>query len=197
MKRHDIYVALKRQIGKFQTEFESTKVDTYPFDEFRVKFKRCGDCILALYIPNSFKTNESRSIDGDWNFAKFRAEKAWCICILDTIDGTLLMKYDHVYYGAVQSHVAITYISNAFVVPDGFDMDLETVCGQGIHYFNHWIAAYFYERCCCMTNSVEFSEDGKILYFYERNDQVAQRGPDTARLLRLIQEAESTLNPSF
>jgi hypothetical protein len=196
MEREDIYVALKTQIRQFETEFRSKKLDTEPFEECRVKFKRCDDCIIVLYIPSDVKTNQRRSIDGDWNFAKYRAEKAWCICILQTLTAKLLQKYQHYFrsYNKWDDEycVPITYIINTFVVPDGFDTHVETICGQGIHYFNHWLAAYFYERCRYVEKSVEFSEDGKVLAFYERDQRIGEPTSKETdeRLTTIIQEAE-------
>jgi len=193
MDRQDVYVALRTQINQFESEFISKKVDKEPFEPSRVKFKRCYDCIIALYIPSDVKTNENRSVYGDRNFAKFRGEKAWCICILNTNNGGLFERYQHIFYSFNANYfVPILYVANAFVVPDGFDRNVHTICGRGIHYFNHWIAAYFYDCFCYRPKSVEFSEDGQVRAFYEYNYRIGQPSAHEIeeRLTSIIQEAE-------
>ena len=158
-------IAVKELLEVEVQRFQDTFASYFPeeaFDLERVKYKKCfGDRsryrqhIVVLYIPMDVKTNEMRGKVRDKRFAKFRAEKAWCICILEISSMTCKESILH------DGYKACWYNKNQWSVPDMWDSNIQDVCTAGIHYFNHWLAAYYYGHIYCMSGvDVCFSESG-------------------------------------
>ena len=77
MKYQDIKTRLDDKI----TEYKKQNPEAMDSD---FKYKRCKRYLVVLFIPKTIRTNESRSHIADKRFAKFRAEKAYCVAIWNT-----------------------------------------------------------------------------------------------------------------
>ncbi len=116
MNASAIHKALMNQIQTFQDTFvlqTDARLKTNAFEMNYVKFKRCDNMVIVLYVPTPFvnatvMTNEDRKNVKDKRFAKFRASEAWPICILNTTTGEFLPSYLHVNL----LHSPILYIVN-------------------------------------------------------------------------------------
>ena len=167
---------LEKEVQRFQDNFTSYFPNKM-FDLERVKYKKCfGDHaryqqhVVVLYIPEDVKTNEMRGNVKDKRFAKFRAEKAWCVCILEISSMTCKESILH------DGWKSCWYNKNQWCLPDMWDSDIQDVCTGGIHYFNHWLAAYYYGYTMSGVNvCVCFSESGsgaisevrdKLVWYY-------------------------------
>jgi hypothetical protein len=153
--------------GYISLQTDARLRSTNAFEMNYVKFKRCDNMMVVLYVPTPSNdcciiSNEDRRDVKDKRFAKFRASEAWPICILNTTTGEFLPSYWHVniYYAP------ILYIINQWVMsPNGYERNQNVICAQGIHFFNHWLAAYCYESAY-FYGSIAFDESGKILVIW-------------------------------
>lgn len=175
MVSSDIYKTLMNEIQIFCDTYETQtdpRLRTCLFDRNYVKFKRCDNMMIVLYIPTpsvnaTVMTNEDRSNIKDKRFAKFRASEAWPICILNTKTKEFITSYWHVniYFKP------ILYIVNQWIKPDGYERNKNVICAQGIHFFNHWLAAYCYESWN-VDATIIFDESGEIDGIWCRNKRV-------------------------
>ncbi len=162
----DIYKIIKNEIQIFEDQFPlqtDARLKMYPFNKDFIKFKRCGLMMVVLYVPTPcVSTNEDRLNVIDKRFAKFRASEAWGICILNTSSLTLISSYFHLFKAIGYEPIPITYNVNQWIKPNGFGKDKDSICDQGIHYFNHWIAAYLYQN---RWHEIEFEDSGQICHY--------------------------------
>jgi len=108
-----------------------------------LKYKRCEEYFILLFIPDHVDTNESRPNVKDPRYAKFRAKEAYCIGIFDSDFSRWCLEYTNeiiLWDGGKEK--TLLYRVDTWIQPDGFDTCLETVCTSGIHYFNSLLAAY-------------------------------------------------------
>ena len=65
------------------------------------------------------------------------------------------------------------YTQHQWVYPDAYHPNINRICASGIHYFNHWLAAYMYESSTddemCSYFCVFFGDDGIVLYLRRSN----------------------------
>ncbi len=55
--------------------------------------------------------------------------------------------------------------------PNGYERDKNVVCAQGIHFFNHWLAAYCYESWN-VDGTIQFHESGEIDGIWCQNKRI-------------------------
>jgi hypothetical protein len=151
----EIRKALDGKIQEFQATF-SKELFKEDFALNHIKYKRCGKNILVMYIPSFIKTNQNRDMVRDTRFAKFRAEQVWCICIFD---GTSFFN-KYVHKCEVGPNYTWQYKVNRWIFPDMYDMDVNKVCTSGIHFFNHLLAAYYYQ-----FNLRHYPEECQLSFF--------------------------------
>jgi superfamily II DNA or RNA helicase len=150
-----------------------------PFDHIKIKFKRCinetfVEAFVVLYIPSHIKTNENRKSVIDKRFAKHRAEKAWCLLVLDMFRMVVIHKID---YYQRQYGVHLLYETNTWVLPNGYTADEETVCGQGVHFFNRIEPAHFFQQWKMPyfflnyfgkeVRAIAFGDQGEVTHIHE------------------------------
>lgn len=179
-----IYKALQNEIQTFR---ETSPDYIFPLED--IKFKRCGHMMIVLYIPmNRIETNEDRKGVKDKRFAKFRSREAYCVCILNTLWHQFVDSHKHMWW---PNNVTITYVKNQWIQPDGFGIDKDVVCDHGIHYFNHWFAAYFY--VCSNDNDtyIEFDQSGEPLTIWSPKDRLNIKEFIKERVEALICELEN------
>ncbi len=124
------------------------------YDEERIKYKRCYHYLIVLYITSDIETNENRNRVIDKRFAKFRAARAWCVCIFDTFVMKTVSKYlNHV------GEFSANYYANGWVFPTFYDTNVNNICSAGIHFFNHCLGAYFYHQMNEDDDSVKIDFD--------------------------------------
>lgn len=101
--------------------------------------------VVLRKLPDT-KTNESR--DGVVNplCAKFRADKLFCVKIINALTLKDTSEVTNIYttYGFYPYNIYTKYIVGKVVVPDGFDTNLDRICTKGIHYFNSLEPAFYY-----------------------------------------------------
>ena len=144
-----------------QTKLFSETCKDAEFDTTQIKFKRCAKFLVMLYIPKNTKTNELRINVRDKRFAKFRAEKAWCVSIYDCFQPKKIVKECTNNFWNIS---IVYYRVGCFTEPNQYDSNKDKICSSGIHYFNHWLAAYYYSshNWCCDAFQIEFKDNGKI-----------------------------------
>jgi len=126
-------------------------------------YKACRHSIVTLELLSDSKTTEARKDVSDSNFAKFRTNKVRVISLIDPITGTKLTEdtsiYDHMF----------KYKVNEIITEQNFDLNINSVCSRGIHYFKTRDAAlaWYYDQ-------IPYSrkKDG-IYYCYYDNGQVS------------------------
>jgi hypothetical protein len=129
-------------------------------------FKKCISmknnhiCILMLKKPiDHFWCNESRQWVTNYDMAKFRCNGLSVSIIYDSIENVTL---DEILHLNRNSNTVTHYKVNTFIKPDGFDCDLQRVCGKGIHYFLTLEAAksYSFYWGCCIVDDKKYDENG-------------------------------------
>ncbi len=132
-------------------------------------FKKCismyneHPCILMLEKPiDDFFCNESRQWVTDSKWAKFRCNGLIVLIIYDLVTNITL---DEIWHLNHNSNCMTNYKVNTFVKPNGFDSDLDRVCGQGIHYFLTPEAAesYSFYWGCIVIDDKKYNENGKCI----------------------------------
>jgi antitoxin component YwqK of YwqJK toxin-antitoxin module len=139
-------------------------------------FKKINDFIVILKKNDNTLTNEHRKGIVDENYAIFRANVLTVILIFDrenpqiNID-TIANKY---------CEIETVYKIGCVVHADEYDMDLENVQSNGIHYFKTLNAAYHY-------GVTPLNYTGKIKEFYEDGSKMKEveyvNGKENGRLL--------------
>ncbi len=135
-----------------------------------IKYKRCDYYIVELELIETAQTNELRSRVIDVRFAKFRGSKNSLVPrrIYNSKNDQWEKKIVH-----TCGFRTITYTVGIAAEPDGFDENMDVVCGQGIHYFNSLIAAYWYSITKQQNEDVEFGDNGDIRRVqYKNSDTV-------------------------
>jgi len=128
-----------------------------------IKFKRCGNYIVMLHVSRNTTTNELRFGVKDKRFAQFRAAKAGCVAIYDCLhpENSISICQNTFWY-ANKVYYRVGHITTA----NSFDPNVNEVCSTGIHYFNHWLAAYYYDSSSSYWRIdpfyISFSNNGKI-----------------------------------
>lgn len=105
-------------------------------------YKSCeGKFIVVLQLDPTTKTNETRTNVVDKAFAKYRAEKAHVVLIINKFDPTETIQYVHnsVY------NMKLKYEVGKEVKAHFFDKKLNDVCTGGIHYFKSIECAFYHE----------------------------------------------------
>jgi hypothetical protein len=119
-------------------------------------------CILMLEKPiDGFLCNESRRVY-NFNMAKFRCNGLTVVIIYDLVAN---VKLDEIWHQNNNSHIVTHYKVDTFVKPDGFDDNLDKVCGKGIHYFLTPEAAQSYSLLlgCCFIGGKKYDENGNCI----------------------------------
>lgn len=96
--------------------------------------------------PDQTLTNESRSNSVDPKHAKFRATKFKVLLIINKETGGTIDSINAVFTRYNNDCKTITtYTVGQFVLPDAFDCFANEVCTYGIHFFNEFDTAFFYD----------------------------------------------------
>jgi antitoxin component YwqK of YwqJK toxin-antitoxin module len=105
-------------------------------------YKSCGEWVVIMKkLPDTI-TNETRSDVVDKFYAKFRANKLFVVKIVNKFSTEKSTDYvQNTFY----LEKKITYVVNEEVCADNFDTNNDVMCGAGIHFFNSFKAAFFFE----------------------------------------------------
>jgi len=109
-----------------------------------LRYKACRNSIVTLELLVNSKTNEKRDGVVDYNYAKFRCDKAKVINIVNKKTGKT-MKND-----VSIIRLAFVYTLGEIVKAD-FNENLNEVCAMGIHYFK--------------------TKEAAVVWFYRQNDE--------------------------
>jgi len=126
----------------------------------RYKYKRCNQYLLQLQVTADTKTNEARIVQ-DMRFAKYRASQLEVCCIYDTESQEKVNELDHWWISGLGAAIHIRYKVGQIAIPDGFDLNVNKICAEGIHYFNTLLGAYHYNNTVSL-NGVTFNHNGAI-----------------------------------
>src|SRR4029078_43618 len=108
-------------------------------------FKRCSDYIIILKQPNEdFKCNEMRKDIVNKKYAKFRCNKALVIDIIHSETLAHINRIAHI-CPVIEKQIITIYEVGKVVLPDYYDLDIDEVCSNGIHYFLSLEPAYHYD----------------------------------------------------
>jgi len=131
------------KIRDFQADFsaqsDAIQETETPLSIKRLKFKRCGDHVLLLYVPSYAWTNEARCNAKVKDFAKFRASLVWTVAIYQRTTESWLLTLDHMFRGQ-----KVVYTVGAFTKPDDVDINPYAICAPGAHYFDTLLPALYY-----------------------------------------------------
>jgi hypothetical protein len=106
-----------------------------------VVYKSCGEWIVIMKKFPETVTNETRSGVKNRSYGKFRANLLFVVQIVNKIDSNKTIdSIQNTFYDE-----KITYVVDQEIFVENFDMDLDTVCSTGIHFFNTYAAAFFFE----------------------------------------------------
>lgn len=102
--------------------------------------------IAILTIPEETESTVEREIDGNRDYAKYRAKCAYVEDIID-LSGNPLPDVRIAYsiykpYGL--AHHALVYRKGQFVYPEHYTKDINIVCGGGIHFYLTQAAVFSY-----------------------------------------------------
>jgi len=112
-------------------------------------FKRCGDCIVGLSLPDAKEdTNLHRCDVMDRRFAKFRARFVVVVFIYNQIAKEFISQKHHIFYpiDSWKTPTPIVYEVGTCAFPDSYDPNLRKVCSHGIHFFLSLQAAVCYNN---------------------------------------------------
>lgn len=98
------------------------------------------DWIVIMEKCIETATNEDRKDVVDEKYAKFRADK---LKVIEIINKNNAIKYKCVSHKSDYDE-QLPYEVGQIVRCDSFDLNIDIVCGGGIHYFKTLIAAYYY-----------------------------------------------------
>jgi len=160
------------------------------------KYKRCGQHLLQLKVTSTTKTNESRNHVVDARFAKFRASELFVLRIYDSHQNRFIKKLDHSFVNISYCRIFIRYKVGTIVYPNGFNEDLNVVCGQGIHYFNTLLGAFHYRNN--HQKNIYFNECGAIEHIYwEKFQNWHWYYDNKSTAVKWIQKNYGLLDPVF
>ncbi len=105
-------------------------------------FKKCrGGFIVILKKPvDFFISNEMREDVINLNFAKFRGNEFFVEDIVHMITLEHVNKVDHHF-----RQTKTVYEVGKLVQPNFFDIDIDVVCGYGIHYYRSLLPAFYHD----------------------------------------------------
>jgi antitoxin component YwqK of YwqJK toxin-antitoxin module len=104
-------------------------------------YKSCGEWIVFMKKISNTITNEGRDGIVDRSHAKFRANVLFVVRIANKFDkNKTINSVQNTFY-----EKKITYIVGKQVGVDDFDTNIYDVCSTGIHFFNSYKAAFFFE----------------------------------------------------
>jgi hypothetical protein len=95
------------------------------------RYKKCGNCLVTLIIPDYAITNENRKNIVNPLIAKYRTNIAYVYDICDINDENIKLRYC---YSTFHKNF-LRYQVGKFVNAYDFNPNLEKVCASGIHYF--------------------------------------------------------------
>jgi len=115
--------------------YKMVQLDKQPNRHYTVR-SNMRPAIAWLYIPETVGTNLGRKLDknGNPDFAKHRAEKAYVIQLTDLAGNKLSReKIGYSCFGGPFN--SIIYIPGTWVYPDEYERDIWQVCAKGIHFY--------------------------------------------------------------
>ncbi len=138
-------------------------------DDSSYVFKLCHEeWLIILQKVSDTLTNESRQVTNPM-FAKYRANKLLVCEIININTYEIIDSYINIVhfipdYNEVFEEINATleYKKGQIIVPDSYDLDLNKVCTNGIHYFKTILAAYYFRFPSCLC---EYCENKKWLSF--------------------------------
>jgi hypothetical protein len=141
------------------------------FEPQKTKWKRADDFIIEFDLLPGAVTNENRRGVIDARFAKYRADGNSVVPrrIYNTKKNTWERTILH-----TCGWREIVYEVGQPSIPDGYDSNPDQVRGQGIHFFNTLLAAFWF-RITRLAEDIEFSESGAIRKVYWNGDLPAKQ----------------------
>jgi len=122
-------------------------------------YKACKNSIVVLELLENSITNEKRKDVINPSFAKFRTNKVKVIKIIDVLTGDELDSDRSIYDPNFIYKVGE-------IIQTEINSDINTVCGEGIHYFKTYKAAlswYYHNNINQIKNGtfIEYHENGR------------------------------------
>ena len=129
-----------------------------------LRYKACKNSIVTLLLLDDTKTNEKRNGVVDDNYAKFRCNRAIVINITNVKTGEKMEEDVSIYDD--------NFVYSARkIVKTNYDLNLNEVCSEGIHYFKTEEAALSW-----FNRQTYIFPDGNLTAWYE-NGQKESEGP--------------------
>lgn len=98
-------------------------------------------------------TNETRKMVANPMYAKFRASKLDVLYIIDIRNGITVESISNTFINTFSNtcnkfndNIPITYIAGQRVTPNLFDLNLDVICSNGIHYLKSPDAAFYHRQ---------------------------------------------------
>jgi antitoxin component YwqK of YwqJK toxin-antitoxin module len=125
-------------------------------------YKSCADCVVILERLPDTVTNENRNNITNKEckfFAKYRGSKFLVKDIFHKFDST--KKVSSISSSNFENK--LEYKIGKVIISDNFDINLEKVCSNGIHYFLNLLCAFYY--------SLHKIQNGEYLGWYDNGQQ--------------------------
>lgn len=106
---------------------------TLKIDWSQYVYKSCSNYLVILQKLEDTITNEDRKSVVNPFYAKFRADKLRTIHIINMLD--LNDRPNEIMHTNINIKKSLKYEVGMIVYPDSFDMNIDSVCTSGIHYF--------------------------------------------------------------
>jgi len=136
-------------------------IKIYPWLNDNFVYKSCGHWVVIMKKLPETLTNETRNNIINKSYAKFRANTLHVVLIIHklNISKTINSIHNTVY------HKKIIYRVGRTINIKNFDLDLDTICSAGIHFFCSYKAAFFFEFGNLMVRNYtgkwnQWSDDG-------------------------------------
>ncbi len=118
--------------------------------------------LVTLQIPKDARTNIQRKDIKNKKYAKYRCNKATVISIVDQ-EGNKYKSANTSFYNKKK----LTYIVGKKVIEPKYNIDVETVCGEGIHFFLDKEVAILY--------FIDDIKDGEYKSWYDNGQPMIQK----------------------
>jgi hypothetical protein len=132
------------------TRSQSNKIDIRVYKIVNLQINTNNDsqeikpAIAILIIPKGTRTTFSRSILGNADYCKYRAECAYVeeFCDLEGKPLSNVRKAYSIYKPYGMSQFILVYTKSEFVYPEYYSSNINLICGGGIHFFKSMKAAF-------------------------------------------------------
>ena len=127
-------IDLDKQLLKIKENFN------YYINDSEYIFKSVNTKIVIMSLCNDSITNENRSNIKNNEYAKYRTNKAHVELIFNKLTLEECQQVEGKFIQKITK-----YMVGKIIVPDSFDLNLDNVCSNGIHYYKNIECAFYHD----------------------------------------------------